>query len=486
MSEYFDFDRHYNEFTAATGFMTEAGASDTFGGGQMYSLDDEPFDYNEFIELVPQPETLHVQEIQKSQLPPRDAQNDDLPLPSVEEIQSDRPQDDATRNSSVCSTALEFNFNDSPLETSSFELDNNKKCGNDNGTVQLPDGFTDHNFVALDDYGWKYSGAHDTCDIACAHRHEGDGGIFFTDYETLISWVRGCQHGGDVLPQNNNGVTSCAATFGGGAASQDSLLSTPHILNAPVVDINQERPVPLVPKQSKVLAPPAAMNNLQQRLGTPFQAQDPVLAAPAGHAGTMYQCNSCAAPYKGGLLQHNPGLAGAYGQQNLPGQKAIISPHKYGVARFERTPFSPNVLPTADPSRSQPDWWATDVWNTAAGAGDGGDNIDPQLIAQQMAWQDRNSVRQAQGTKEAAAAAAAGMTHGVGAVNQQGAAGAPRHKNTTCINNKTGGGTKKLSSSSSPPPFSYGGDGSGNGGRRRRRRAVDSGDEDFDFHNPAV
>lgn len=465
--------------------MTETGADDNTGGAQVYPIDELLYMFDE-----PDPpfQTFQDYDNEISQI----LRDCDAPLPFAKDVQSDQTQDDTFRKGPDCSSPSDvwFNPTDSPLDTPSFML-NDSKYGIDNGVVQLPAGFTHHNFVAQDEYGWKYSGAHDNCAIACAHRHEAGGGVFFNDYGTLTAWVRAYQHGGHVLLQNNNDVTSKDVSSYGdtsnglalkgspsnGAALQDSLLAAPYTLGAPAVDINQMLPAPSVPAQSKLLADTADINKQQQLLGAYMSAQGQVLAAPA-YAGNAYQSNGYAASFNSGLLQQNQGFASAYGQQGLLDQKPVMNQY-YGMIKADPAPLDPSMSQLGGLSQPQPDWWARDVWKTAVADG----NMDSQLIARQTAWQNQNTMQQPQRTTPAAPVA---MARGAGAVYQQGvagaapkmtAAGAPRHT-ATRVNKKAGASTKR----SSPP---YSSDDSGNGGRRRQRRAVDS-DDDFDFKNPAV
>lgn len=494
MNQYFDFDQFYNEpaaptssgdgpssagpsssQTAATSFMTETGTGDKTGGAQSYSLDNELLDFDVFMGFVPQ---FQDDNIQNPQLSPQGAPGNDAPLPSVECVQPDQFQGDAIHNGPVGSSFVQVNVNGSPQDTSSSMLENNNGGGVDNSVnngvdncvVQLPDGFTHHNFVALDDFGWKYSGAHDTCAIACAHRHEGDGGVFFADYEALMAWVRVCQQGGDVVSQNS-------------------------LLNMPCV--------PAVP----------AVDNNQKLLGASVPAQSQVLAAPA-YASNPYQSNGNAASSFGGL-QQNLGFAGGYGQQDLNQQ--TMSP--YGMGQMDLAPIDNlAMIQKADMSQPQPNWWAMDPWSTAVANG----SIDPRLIMQQAAYESQNPVQQAQETTAVMAQSGFGAADQQGVTAQQttavpsttavpnavapnkqapgsgrlqsrqstarsgtGRSGAARptaagaSRPSIARVNKAGASTTAKSSDSPS------GGGSGNGGRRRHR-AVDPGDDDFDFLNPAV
>lgn len=304
-------------------------------------------------------------------------------------------------------------------------LDSEQRRDNvDASHIELPACFTTHNFVAVDDCGWTYSGAHDDCEIGCEHRHEGNGGIFFKNVDTIMKWVRieseQSKGDGGILfkdyeafmvwfqsmmkkPEQEDAYEDMKAENGGPGPenTRERIAST-----APAID-PQLFTMPSLPAQNQALAEPFAGTTLHNQNWSemPFQNQDIGFGAVPQNDIAPY--NSGAAPENSGVQQQQPqpdmGGVGFHGgiqmpqQQQQQQQNPDLSQFQFhdinGMAGLNGTnDINPLGMGLVNWNQTTNNAWPTGLHTNNLVSG----NMDPLLVAQQVAYQTQQQYEQLQ------------------------------------------------------------------------------------------
>lgn len=294
---------------APNNILATSKANNEADNSPVYYLDDEQLNFEEFLNFSPQIPAYSTADTQLQQQP---AQDFEIPLPSIENVQH-------AQNDSACSMGSTFNFDDGPLNNPSFMSKNKIEDNIDRGVENAHAAAPTYKSACTGETALAFAGVHDDCEIACLHRHEGRGVITFDSYETLMAWVKACRQNGRDIAQKSERQSASQGTDSKkrGIASTKAVAAKLDDSGAKDFGVN-------TPKNVKVDTPFApntiALDNTQQLPAAfaPTANQELMLS---GLIGTQSPSKNFPSDFIG-VAHQGLGSAGSFGQQK-PNQQNL-------------------------------------------------------------------------------------------------------------------------------------------------------------------